>query len=183
MSLTLRPIARADVHRIHEWASQESASRYQTWGPNTFAQTEAFVDAAAAAWFAPDAPARTWCAVLPGQGVVGNGGLTSISPHCQEISYIVHTDLWGRGLATEIALLLVEFAFHQPGTERVQATCDPRNTASAAVLTRIGMSYEGTLRHTMLIRDGWRDSRMYSVLTHEWPSDPSRLHRISTEPT
>jgi ribosomal-protein-alanine N-acetyltransferase len=52
--------------------------------------------------------------------------------------------------------------------ERVQGTCDPRNLASAAVLRRAGLFYEGTLRHTVHLRDGWRDSTMHSILRHEW---------------
>jgi [ribosomal protein S5]-alanine N-acetyltransferase len=27
----------------------------------------------------------------------------------------------------------------------------------------------GRMRETTLIRDGWRDSDLYSVLVHEWP--------------
>lgn len=30
------------------------------------------------------------------------------------------------------------------------------------------MHYEGRMRETTLIRDGWRDSDLYSVLVHEW---------------
>jgi RimJ/RimL family protein N-acetyltransferase len=177
-ALTLRPIEHADTARIHEWASQEVACRFQAWGPNTLPQTEAFVGAAVADW-TDGAATKLWSAVLPGAGVVGNGGLRRVTASCQEISYIVHPDWWGGGLATEIARLLAAFAFAELGAERVQATCHPDNLASAAVLARIGMQYEGTLRHTMLIRDGWRDSRMHSVLADEWPADPGRAHRIT----
>lgn len=177
-ALTLRPIQLSDTDRIHEWAMQEIACRYQTWGPNTRPQTEGFVRAAVADW-AEDSPSKLWAAVLPGEGVVGNGGLKRVTASCQEISYIVHPDRWARGLATEIARLLVTFAFGELGAHRVQATCHPENRASAAVLEKIGMVYEGTLRHTMLIRDGWRDSRMYSVLADEWPADPARTGRVS----
>jgi RimJ/RimL family protein N-acetyltransferase len=44
------------------------------------------------------------------------------------------------------------------------ATCDPRNVASARVLEKVGMTYEGRMRHTLLLRDGWRDSDVYSIL-------------------
>ena len=57
---------------------------------------------------------------------------------------------------------------------RVFATCDPRNTASAGVLRKVGMAREGRLRHTLLIRDGWRDSDVYSVLEGERTSDGGR---------
>jgi ribosomal-protein-alanine N-acetyltransferase len=40
-------------------------------------------------------------------------------------------------------------------------------------MEKVGMQYEGRLRDTMLIRDGWRDSLVYSVLEHEWQA-PSR---------
>ena len=52
--------------------------------------------------------------------------------------------------------------------ERVQGTCDPRNLASAAVLRRAGLVFEGTLRHTIELRDEWRDSAMHSILRGEW---------------
>ncbi|MET9021423.1 GNAT family protein [Actinopolymorpha sp. NPDC004070] len=48
------------------------------------------------------------------------------------------------------------------------ATCDPRNAGSAALLRRLGMAYEGRLRHTMLLRDGWRDSETFGILEDEW---------------
>lgn len=51
---------------------------------------------------------------------------------------------------------------------RVVATCDPRNLVSAAILQKVGMTFEGRLRHTMQIRDGWRDSSAFSILADEW---------------
>jgi ribosomal-protein-alanine N-acetyltransferase len=51
---------------------------------------------------------------------------------------------------------------------RVMATCDPRNLASTAVLTKVGMTFEGRLRHTMEIRDAWRDPSIFSILADEW---------------
>ena len=50
---------------------------------------------------------------------------------------------------------------------RIFATCDPRNQASARVLSKVGMQHEGTLRHTLQIRSGWRDSEMYALITED----------------
>jgi len=37
------------------------------------------------------------------------------------------------------------------------------------------MTHEGRLREAMVIRDGWRDSDVYSVLDREWEaSQPGR---------
>jgi RimJ/RimL family protein N-acetyltransferase len=100
--------------------------------------------------------------------VVGIGEIKRNTATCVEIGYAVHVNHWGRGLGTEIAGLLLGAAFADLHVERVQATCDPRNLASAAVLRRAGLVFEGTLRHTVHLRDGWRDSAMHSILRHEW---------------
>jgi RimJ/RimL family protein N-acetyltransferase len=57
-------------------------------------------------------------------------------------------------------------------SHRVFATCDPRNVASAAVLRNLGLEHDGRLRHTLLLRDGWRDSDVYSILEPEWAGAP-----------
>ncbi|MCL7460233.1 GNAT family protein [Micromonospora echinofusca] len=51
---------------------------------------------------------------------------------------------------------------------------DPRNLDSAAALRRIGMRYEGPMRGTAHIRDGWRDSDLYAVPADDWA--PARSH-------
>lgn len=58
--------------------------------------------------------------------------------------------------AAQIALLLLEVAFTDPVVERAQGTGDPRDLASATVLRRAGLVYEGTMRHTVHLQDGWR---------------------------
>jgi RimJ/RimL family protein N-acetyltransferase len=45
---------------------------------------------------------------------------------------------------------------------------DPRNSASAAVLRKSGMKYEGRSRENLKLRDGWRDSDWFCVLEDEW---------------
>jgi hypothetical protein len=78
----------------------------------------------------------------------------------------------GTGRATAAGGRLVQLGFEEHNRHRIFATCDPRNVASAAVMRRLGMSYEGRMRETMLIRDGRRDSDLYSVLSHEWHMGP-----------
>nr|WP_254924638.1 GNAT family protein [Paenibacillus odorifer] len=85
-----------------------------------------------------------------------------------EIGYIVHPDAWGQGVATAAARRMLKFGFEELQLHRIYATCDPRNSGSSKVLTKIGMTYEGRLRDALLIKDGWRDSLMFSMLEHEW---------------
>ncbi len=85
-----------------------------------------------------------------------------------EIGYIIHPDYWAKGYATEVSKLLIEFGFSTLNLHRIFATCDPRNLGSAKVFEKIGMTKEGKIRQDLLLRDGWRDSLLYSILKHEW---------------
>jgi RimJ/RimL family protein N-acetyltransferase len=47
--------------------------------------------------------------------------------------------------------------------------------SSIAVVKRLGLSYEGRLRHHVFTNGNWRDSLLYSILTDEW-DPPQRNH-------
>ena len=162
--LRLREIKAEDWPEVHAFAGLAEVCRYQPWGPNTAAESEEFVAGAVAAW-AEDPQVRFVYAACLADEVVGLGELKIRSRRNQhaEIGYVVHPRVWGRGVATGIGerLLAMGFALRM---HRISATCDPRNEASVAVLRKLGMTYEGRLRHHMLLRDGWRDSEMFSIL-------------------
>lgn len=165
--VVLRPLELADWRAVHDWARLPEASRYQAWGPNTEAETQAYVREAARRWH--EIPQDSYPHVVLARGAVA--GLADL--HLRgggkgEIGYGIHPRLWGRGLATAAARRLLALAFDEHRLHRVYATCDPRNAGSARVLTKIGMRYEGRMRETVLIRDGWRDADLYAILEPEW---------------
>ena len=162
MPVTLRPLALGDVDAVHSWACLPESCRYQAWGPNTYEQTQAFVQAAVTA----DANRLVFAVILDGE-VVGSAQLKLNSPSSAEIAFGVHPRLWGHGIATAAARELLRLGFGEHGRHRIFGTCDPRNLASAAVLKKIGMRYEGRMRGTIYIRDGWRDSDLYAKLADD----------------
>ncbi|ADD42170.1 GNAT family N-acetyltransferase [Stackebrandtia nassauensis] len=168
-SLKLRPIVMDDWTAVHDWARLDESCRYQGWGPNTEHETRAFVERAVAGWNVEPVRHRVYVAEVDGE-IVGSGVLHFRDRrHRQgEISYGVHPKLWGRGLGTAVGAELLRVGFDGLGLHRIAATCDPRNRASAAVLGKLGMSFEGRMRHTRRIGDGWRDSDLYSILDGEW---------------
>jgi RimJ/RimL family protein N-acetyltransferase len=167
--LRLRPVQAADWQAVHSWGSLPEFCRYQPWGPNTPEESRAFVDTAAAAWSQNPQTRYAYLACL-GEDVVGMGELhVRGSEHRQgEVAYGLHPQWWGRGLGTMLGRGLLRIGFEDLRLHRICATCDPRNLGSAGVIRRLGMAYEGRLRHTLLIRDGWRDSDVYSILEDEW---------------
>ncbi|GGZ17782.1 hypothetical protein GCM10010387_07590 [Streptomyces inusitatus] len=106
---------------------------------------------------------------------IGELKVRSLAHRQGEISYLVHPRVWGRGVGTAIGGELLGRGFGSTGLHRIFATCDPRNVASARVLGKLGMVHEGRHRHTVLLRDGWRDSEVFSILQTEWVHRPEPL--------
>ncbi|WP_035843627.1 GNAT family N-acetyltransferase [Kitasatospora azatica] len=169
--MSLDEISLQDWPAVHSWACLAEVCRFQPWGPNTEEQTRAFVASAVKAWSQTPQHRFPYVARI-GQDVVGMGELHVRSPRQRngEVAYVVHPRVWGQGIGTAIGRELLARGFGQLGLHRIHATCDPRNLGSARVLAKLGMTYEGQLRHTALIRDGWRDSMIFSILEDEWRS-------------
>jgi ribosomal-protein-alanine N-acetyltransferase len=63
-----------------------------------------------------------------------------------EIYFVMSPEHWGRGLATESARALLEYALGELGLPRVVAVVDPENVASVRVVEKLGMHRERTVR-------------------------------------
>lgn len=92
------------------------------------------------------------------------------APSVGEIGWAFGPSYAGRGFATEAATALVGLAFDHYPLHRVIAHLDPRNTRSAALCERLGMTREALLRRNWPERDGtWTDDAIYGLLREEWP--------------
>jgi RimJ/RimL family protein N-acetyltransferase len=86
---------------------------------------------------------------------------------------------WRTRVNTECKMLLLRHAFETLGVMRVQLKTDKRNARSRAAIERIGGTFEGILRHHMLVRDGIvRDSAYYGFFDTEWPQAKARLETM-----
>ena len=84
-----------------------------------------------------------------------------------EAGWLLARSHWGRGYATEATRALLAFGFGELKLHRIYATCDPKNRASARVLEKAGMRYEGHLRDHLIQRGAWRDSLLYAALEQD----------------
>jgi [ribosomal protein S5]-alanine N-acetyltransferase len=175
--LLLRDFVAEDWQEVYAYTSLPEACRFQPWGPYTAEEARALVQGRIEAAGGKPRAAFHLAVVFPKTGtVIGEGGLDmhSQSFRTGEISYIIHPEYWGHGFATEVASILLSFGFTTLNLHRIFATCDPRNVASERVLQKLGMQCEGRMRETMLLRDGWRDSVLYSLLEQEWQERTSK---------
>ena len=57
-----------------------------------------------------------------------------------ELIYALSKEYWGRGLATELAKLMVEFGFSTLHVDCIYASIDPENKASEKILSKVGFT-------------------------------------------
>lgn len=167
----MREIEEKDWVDVHKYASQQLVCQYQPWGPNSEEESEEFVKQVIVDAKKKPRSRFVFAIILRGNGnMIGAAELNiqDYSNKIGEMGYIINPDFWGMGYATEAAKLVIEFSFKNFNLHRIYATCDPRNVASSKVLEKIGMTKEGRIREDLLLKDGWRDSLLYSILVHEW---------------
>ncbi len=86
-----------------------------------------------------------------------------------DIGYIIDPARLRQGIATEAVTAMLEFCFNGLGLHRVQAFIHPDNTASRALVEKLGFRREGLLRHNLRVGEDWRDDMLYALLATERP--------------
>ncbi len=169
--LVLREFDKDDFLSIHSYASDPKVSKYQPWGPNSEAETQAFLNLNIK--YQSDNPRYDYeIGVVRKEDnkLIGSCGIHVSSPDNKEgwIGYCYNQEYWGNGYASEAAEVIIEFGFKQLNLHRIFATCDPNNIGSVKVLEKVGMSREGRLRQHKYQRGEWIDSYLYSILEEEY---------------
>ena len=85
-----------------------------------------------------------------------------------ELAYTLSRQHWGKGLMTEAARSVMNWAFQTYSFNRMFAWCDPRNIGSWRVLEKLGMKREGQLRSHLKWNGEFRDQLYYGILRAEW---------------
>lgn len=171
MRVYLRPMAAEDLDAVHSYASLESVSENQPWGPNSWEETKAYIeDVLVDAEELPQIRFVFAVILKEEEEVIGAGEIWfhDYDNLAGEIGYVFHPDHWGKGLARETAGLLLAFGFEEKRLHRIQATCSPYNARSKKLLEKLGMVQEGRIRDALRMNGGWRDSLLYSILEDEW---------------
>ena len=72
------------------------------------------------------------------------------NPFWVHLGYVLDRTCWGRGLVLEAAQAVLDWIKLQPEIFRCYAVCDVQNRASARVLEKLKLRYEGILRRAIL---------------------------------
>ncbi|MHB8994962.1 MAG: GNAT family N-acetyltransferase [Armatimonadota bacterium] len=131
-----------------DYAQDPDVTRYLTWASHTdISQTRAFLEVCLAGWEAGER--FSWAITLEHDDAAIGMIEVAISDYKAALGYVLAKAYWGRGLMAEAAGAIANWTIAQPEIFRVWAVCDVRNPASARVMEKCGMSYEGTLKRWM----------------------------------
>jgi ribosomal-protein-alanine N-acetyltransferase len=160
--VTLRPIVAADIPVWFDYLSQPAVYEHTSWKPLAPSQLAHYDDACAE--HTPSSAFRLAIADRAGGGMVGSIGFHTVSPdnRTAELAYDLSPTVWGKGIASAMGRLLVDWAHGHAGLLRVQATALTTNTRSLNVLERCGFEREGLLRSYRLVRGRPGDFWMYA---------------------
>jgi RimJ/RimL family protein N-acetyltransferase len=161
--LTLSPFAPEDVDELHELFTDADVRRHllddavvsREWVEEEILGSQArFLESGCGLWTLSD---------RAHDGIVGFAGFRPFfDPPELQLLYGLLPSQWGRGLATEAAAAAIDYAFGVLGLEEVRAATDVPNTASIAVLERLGM------RERRRTADGARGTVFFHLLAREW---------------
>ncbi len=102
-------------------------------------------------------PSGLWLIELASHGPIG---AVWLAPHAQEnaleINYLVHPDHWGKGCAVTACGRLLQTLFaRNPNLSAVIAGADADNTASFAVMRRLGMQFYRRVSYPLGSGEEW----------------------------
>ncbi|WP_332639257.1 GNAT family N-acetyltransferase [Brevundimonas sp.] len=153
--LTLRSARPDDLEGMHAILSDPRATLWWSTPPHeTLEQTAAWLDGMIAN--GPDQP--DFVVELEGR-VVGKAGFWRLP----DVGYILHPDVWGRGLAAEAVKAAIDHVFATREIETLTADVDPENAASIRLLERLGFVRTGFAARTWNVGGVWKDSIYYAL--------------------
>lgn len=136
--LTLRRPSVHDAETVFAlWASDPEATRYMSWARHeSLDDTLAFLSFCDEEWDRWPAAAYLIEQRSPG-GLIGSCGFTFTEATRAQVGYILKSDAWGRGYATESMLAQIGAA-DEAGAFVLEAAVHPANAASIRVLEKCG---------------------------------------------
>ncbi|MBS1678416.1 MAG: GNAT family N-acetyltransferase [Actinobacteria bacterium] len=174
--LLLRRYREDDLDRLAAIQALPEVARFLYWGPRTRAAVEpALAQRIAQTTLEHDDDAVTLAVERRADGLL-LGDVTiflrSVINRQVEVGYVFHPDAGGQGYATEATRALIDLAFRDLHAHRVFARTDARNTASAALLRRLGLRQEAHFREAEIFKGEWGGELVFAILDREWSPRP-----------
>lgn len=166
--LVLRAISLNDAESIFDYSKNLNVSRFTLWEPHTtLTDSVNFIKDYVFDYYSRRVPEPFGIAYKNNpEKIIGTVGCfwTSEPAKAMELAYAIGENHWGKSLVPEACMAVMEYCFKTYDLKRIQARCKAENTASARVMQKIGMEYEGTLKSLIFHRGRYWDMCYYAKL-------------------
>ncbi|MBQ7319164.1 MAG: GNAT family N-acetyltransferase [Clostridia bacterium] len=168
--LLLRRMRVTDAEDMHRYACRSEVTRYLLWSPHPdLSYTREYLQYLNTRYAA--GTFYDWAVTLRSNGrMIGTCGFTTIDPpnECAEVGYVLAPEYWGQGIAAEAVRAVLAFGFERLLLHRIEARFIEGNEASLRVMQKVGMTFEGYRRESMLIKGVRRNIGYSSILCDEF---------------
>lgn len=152
--LILRPVTLDDCDDIYEYSKNPNVGIHAGWKPH-----ESKKETAGIMKMIFIGQEHIFGIVLKSSGkLIGTIGLIKDPKRDNKeacmLGYALHEAYWGKGIMTEAAKAVVDYAEKQADITIISAYCYPDNLRSRRVLEKCGFEYEGCLRRAEVLYTG-----------------------------
>jgi ribosomal-protein-alanine N-acetyltransferase len=167
--LTLREPRADDAPSLFSLLSTEDVSRFISPPPASVEAFERYVE-----WSHRQRAAGLYvCFAIVLRGAdtpIGLAHVRALGPGfgTADWGFALGSEFWGKGIFTEAAALVLDFAFDVLRTHRLEARAAVCNARGNGAMRKLGAEREGILRHAFF-RDGdYVDQVLWSILADDW---------------
>lgn len=138
--LKLRPYRLEDIDSVHVYGSDKDIVKYMLFGPNTYDESKNFVTKIINEYYTEDPVKHLEYAIeLDGLMIGGISIHIDFENKSGEMGWILNPKYHRKGIVSEAAEALKDYAIEKYTLLKVIAKCDSRNIASQGVMLKIGM--------------------------------------------
>jgi ribosomal-protein-alanine N-acetyltransferase len=168
--LILRKINLKDAADIFQYASDPLLTKHTLWATHTSIEDSKYFIEAVMLEYRKHLPTSWGIEHKRDSKLIGTCGFIYWDRHDSraEIGYALSRQYWGQGYMTEAVQAIIDVGFCQMNLNRIEARCNLANKASAQVMEKVGMKFEGILRKHIFAKGVYCDLKMYSLLREEW---------------
>jgi|SRR5215471_13938569 len=150
--LILRDFVPSDWEALNAFLSDPSVTRYMHFSSWDEQMRRAWLASLVKLAANPHRDAYDWAITLRSTGLLIGWLILGRSRHARDpgmrecgCGYALNQSYWGQGYMPEALEAAFTYAFTVLGTKLIHAECEIENTASARVMQKCGMQYEGTM--------------------------------------
>ena len=167
--LILREVAAEDALDMYHYLSDEEVVKHMGLPPAQ--SVEEVMDEID--WYhsiIKDGTGIRWGVTLKDSGkVIGSCGYLNMQHkhYRAEVGFELSKNYWGKGIASEALEAIIMYGFNHYHLERIEALIEPGNIQSQRLVSKLGFTNEGLLRHYEYTLGKFDDLYMYSIIKRD----------------